>query len=183
VAVLSIKPIHIVNNSHHSYAGIMNERPRGFRTRALHAGGRPDPTTGARGVPIGQTTIFVLDDSSDAADVFALQKYGNIHSRIGNPAVAAFEERMASLEGGTGAVATSGGQAAELLTFTALAAAGDHLVASGALRGGTRALLPPAGQPEAFAAAIRSTTNAFSHAGAVRGFVFGVAAGNLSQVV
>ena len=75
----------------------------------------PDPTTGARAVPIYQTTSFVFEDSADAADLFALQKFGNIYSRIANPTVAGFEERMASLEGGIGAVATSSGQAAELL--------------------------------------------------------------------
>ena len=151
----------------------MNDRPWGFRTRALHAGGRPDPSTGARAVPIYQTTSFVFEDAADAADLFALQKYGNIYSRIGNPTVAAFEERMASLEGGIGAVATSSGQAAELLTFTSLAGAGDHLVASAALYGGTHTLLDvslrrlgiettfvPADDPAAFAAAIRPETKA-----------------------
>ena len=102
----------------------------GGSDRAVHAGGRPDPTTGARAVPIYQTTSFVFEDAADAADLFALQKYGNIYSRIANPTVAAFEERMASLEGGIGAVATASGQAAELLTFVALAGAGDHIVAS-----------------------------------------------------
>jgi O-acetylhomoserine (thiol)-lyase len=92
-------------------------------------------------VPIYQTTSFVFEDAADAADLFALQKYGNIYSRIANPTVAAFEERMASLEGGIGAVATSSGQGAELLTFTALAGAGDHIVSSAALYGGTLTLL------------------------------------------
>ena len=87
-------------------------------------------------MPIYQTTSFVFEDAADAADLFALQKYGNIYTRIANPTIAAFEERMASLEGGIGAVATSSGQAAELLTFTTLAGAGDHLVASAALYGG-----------------------------------------------
>src|ERR1700690_2429286 len=112
----------------------------GFRTRAVHAGNRPDATTGARAVPIYQTTAFVFEDTADAADLFALQKFGNIYSRIANPTVAAFEERMASLEGGIGAVATSSGQAAELLTFTTLAGAGDHIVASAALYGGPHTL-------------------------------------------
>lgn len=115
----------------------MNDRTWGFRTRALHAGGQPDPTTGARAVPIYQTTSFVFEDSADAANLFALQKYGNIYSRIGNPTVAAFEERMASLEGGIGAVATASGQAAEFLTFTALVEAGDHIVSASGLYGGT----------------------------------------------
>jgi O-acetylhomoserine (thiol)-lyase len=113
----------------------------GFRTRAVHAGNRPDSATGARAVPIYQTTSFVFEDAADAADLFALQKYGNIYSRIANPTVAAFEERMASLEGGIGAVATSSGLGAELLVFTALAGAGEHIVASAALYGGTHTLL------------------------------------------
>jgi O-acetylhomoserine (thiol)-lyase len=107
----------------------------------VHAGSRPDPTTGARAVPIYQTTSFVFEDAADAADLFALQKYGNIYTRIANPTVAAFEERIASLEGGIGAVATSSGMAAELLTVTSLAGAGDHVVASAALYGGTFTLL------------------------------------------
>jgi O-acetylhomoserine (thiol)-lyase len=115
----------------------VTDREWGFRTRSLHAGGTPDAGTGARAVPIFQTTSFVFENTEDAATLFALQKYGNIYSRIGNPTVAAFEERMASLEGGLGAVATSSGQAAEFLTFAALAGAGDHIVASSALYGGT----------------------------------------------
>ena len=115
----------------------MDDRAWGFRTRAVHAGGAPDPTTGARAVPIYQTTSFVFDDTTDAATLFALQKYGNIYTRIANPTVAVFEERMASLEGGLGALATSSGQAAEFLTFAALAGAGDHIVAATSLYGGT----------------------------------------------
>ncbi|MFD4192529.1 MULTISPECIES: O-acetylhomoserine aminocarboxypropyltransferase/cysteine synthase family protein [Amycolatopsis] len=115
----------------------MSERSWGFRTRALHAGGSPDPVTGARAVPIYQTTSFVFEDAADAANLFALQKYGNIYSRIGNPTVAAFEERLASLEGGIGGVATSSGQAAEFLTFAALTEAGDHVVSASGLYGGT----------------------------------------------
>ena len=151
----------------------MDDRQWGFRTRALHAGGRPDPTTGARSVPIYQTTSFVFEDAADAADLFALQKYGNIYTRIANPTIAAFEERMASLEGGIGAVATSSGMAAELLTFTSLAGAGDHIVASAALYGGTHTLLDvslrrlgiettfvPADDPDAFGRAIRPETKA-----------------------
>ena len=109
----------------------------GFRTRALHAGGTPDAQHGARAVPIYQTTSFVFDDADDAGTLFALQKYGNIYSRIGNPTVAAFEERIASLEGGIGAVATASGMSAEFITFAALAGAGDHIVASAQLYGGT----------------------------------------------
>src|SRR5699024_5163655 len=109
----------------------------GFRTRALHAGGTPDAQHGSRAVPIYQTTSFVFDDADDAGTLFALQKYGNIYSRIGNPTVAAFEERIASLEGGIGAVATASGMSAEFITFAALAGAGDHIVASAQLYGGT----------------------------------------------
>jgi O-acetylhomoserine (thiol)-lyase len=115
----------------------VSERTWGFRTRALHAGGTPDPATGARAVPIYQTTSFVFEDAADAANLFALQKYGNVYSRIGNPTVAAFEERLASLEGGIGAVATGSGQAAEFLTFSALAEAGEHIVSASGLYGGT----------------------------------------------
>jgi O-acetylhomoserine (thiol)-lyase len=115
----------------------VTERTFGFRTRALHAGGVPDPSTGARAVPIYQTTSFVFTDTADAANLFALQKYGNIYSRIGNPTVAALEERIASLEGGLGAVATSSGMSAEFITFAALAGAGDHIVAAASLYGGT----------------------------------------------
>src|SRR5207302_4549874 len=115
----------------------MTDRTWGFRTRALHAGGAPDPETGARAVPIYQTTSFVFEDTADAANLFALQKYGNIYSRIGNPTVAAFEERIASLEGAIGGVATASGQAAEFLTFSALAEAADHIVSASGLYGGT----------------------------------------------
>ena len=114
-----------------------SEHTFGFRTRALHAGGTPDAEHGSRAVPIHQTTSFVFKDADDAANLFALQKYGNIYSRIGNPTVAAFEERIASLEGGIGAVATSSGMAAEFITFAALCEAGDEIVASSKLYGGT----------------------------------------------
>jgi O-acetylhomoserine (thiol)-lyase len=149
----------------------MSDRPWGFRTRSVHAGGRPDPTTGSRAVPIYQTTSFVFEDTADAADLFALQKYGNIYTRIANPTVAAFEERIASLEGAIGAVAASSGMAAELMTVAALTAAGEHVVSSSALYGGTFTLfdvslrrlgidttfVDPA-DPEAFAEAIRPET-------------------------
>ncbi|WP_061711146.1 O-acetylhomoserine aminocarboxypropyltransferase/cysteine synthase family protein [Kocuria palustris] len=115
----------------------MAEHQFGFRTRALHAGGTPDAEHGARSVPIYQTSSFVFKDADDAANLFALQKYGNIYSRIGNPTVAAFEERVASLEGGIGAVATASGMAAEFITFAALCGQGDHIVASSQLYGGT----------------------------------------------
>jgi O-acetylhomoserine (thiol)-lyase len=152
----------------------VDDRDWGFRTRAVHAGNRPDQSTGARAVPIFQTTSFVFEDAADAADLFALQKYGNIYTRIANPTVAAFEERVANLEGGIGAVATSSGQAAELLLLTALAGAGDHIVASSALYGGTYTLLDvslrrlgidttfvPPDDPAGFAAAARPNTKAF----------------------
>src|SRR5690625_4678997 len=112
------------------------DRQFGFRTRALHAGSVPDPAVGARAVPIYQSTSFVFSDTADAANLFALQKYGSIYSRIGNPTVSAFEERIAALEGGIGAVATASGMSAEFITFASLAGAGDHTVAAGGLYGG-----------------------------------------------
>lgn len=121
-------------------AGEFADRQWGFRTRALHAAGQPDPTTGSRAVPIYQTTSFVFADTDDAADQFALQKYGSIYSRISNPTVNAFEGRMANLEGAIGGVATASGMAAEFLTAAALAGTGDNLVTSSALYGGTRTL-------------------------------------------
>ncbi|MEC9000632.1 MAG: O-acetylhomoserine aminocarboxypropyltransferase/cysteine synthase family protein [Actinomycetota bacterium] len=149
----------------------MVDRSWGFRTRALHAGGQPDPTTGARAVPIYQSTSFVFDDVAEAADLFSLQKYGTIYSRISNPTTAAFEERMASLEGGIGAVATASGQAAEFLTAAALAEAGTNFVSSSALYGGTytmfdstlgrfgiEARFVDGDDPDAFAAAIDDDT-------------------------
>ena len=148
-----------------------DDRTWGFRTRAVHAGGRPDPTTGARAVPIYQTTSFVFENADDAADLFALQKFGSIYSRLGNPTVAAFEERLASLEGGIGAVATASGQSAEFLVFAALCAAGDHVVSSAQLYGGTRTLLESSlarfgisttfvasGEPADYAAAVTPRT-------------------------
>ena len=92
-------------------------------------------------MPIYQTTSYVFESTSDAADLFALQKFGNVYSRISNPTVAAFEERMASLEGGIGAVATASGQSAEFLAISALCETGDHVVSSAQLYGGTRTLL------------------------------------------
>ena len=118
----------------------MTDRNWGFRTRALHAGGRPDPATGSRAVPIYQSTSFVFEDTSDAADKFALQKYGNVYTRISNPTINAFEERIASLEGGIGSVATASGMSAEFLTAAALAGQGDNLITSSALYGGTHTL-------------------------------------------
>src|SRR5690554_3424398 len=151
----------------------MTDRTFGFRTRALHAGGIPDSATGARAVPIYQTTSFVFEDTTDAANLFALQKYGNIYSRIANPTVAALEERIASLEGGIGALATASGMSAEFLVFAALAGAGDHIVASAQLYGGTVTQLDvtlrrfgvettfvPGSDPADYAAAIRPQTKA-----------------------
>ncbi|RNE63739.1 O-acetylhomoserine aminocarboxypropyltransferase/cysteine synthase family protein [Cryobacterium tepidiphilum] len=115
----------------------MADREYGFTTRAIHAGNIPDPVSGARALPIYQTSGFVFDDTADAAARFALQKYGNVYSRLANPTVAAFEERIASLEGGLGAVATASGLAAQYITFASLAGAGDHIVASANLYGGS----------------------------------------------
>jgi O-acetylhomoserine (thiol)-lyase len=114
-----------------------SDREYGFKTRAIHAGNIPDAVTGARALPIYQSSAFVFDDTADAAARFALQKYGNIYSRLANPTVASFEERVASLEGGLGAVATASGLGAEFITFASLAGAGDHIVASASLYGGT----------------------------------------------
>src|SRR5260370_32270179 len=109
----------------------------GFETRAVHAGQRPDPYTGASALPIFQTSAFVFEDTDSAAAYFNLQEYGNIYSRIMNPTVAAFEERIASLEGGAGAVAFSSGLAAQLAAFYTLLQPGDHIVASQAIYGGS----------------------------------------------
>lgn len=108
-----------------------------FATRAIHAGNIPDPVTGARALPIYQSSAFVFQDTADAAARFALQKYGTVYSRLANPTVASFEERIASLEGGLGAVATASGLGAEFILFAALAGAGDHIVAGASLYGGT----------------------------------------------
>ena len=108
-----------------------------MRTRALHAGTPPDPATGARAQPVYLSSSFVFDSTEHAAELFALRTYGNIYSRIGNPTVAAFEEKVASLEGGLGGVATASGLAAQLTAILALAQSGDHLVASAGLYGGT----------------------------------------------
>lgn len=115
----------------------MSQPEYGFNTRSIHAGQRPDPETGARAQPIYATTSFVFDDAQHAADLFALQTYGNIYTRIGNPTTAAFEERMASLEGGIGALATASGQSAQLIAALTLCQQGDEIVASQSLYGGT----------------------------------------------
>ncbi len=115
----------------------MQDRQFGFATRALHAGTPPDSATGARVPPIYQTAAFVFDSTEQAAELFALRSYGHIYSRISNPTVAAFEERMASLEGGLGAVAFASGLAAQLCAVLALAQSGDHLISSANVYGGT----------------------------------------------
>src|SRR5580704_7033266 len=106
----------------------------------LHAGQIPDPYVGARAVPIYQTTSYVFQDTDEAAHLFELKQYGNIYSRISNPTTAVFEERMASLEGGTGAVAVASGMAAEFTTIMTLLGPGDEIVASNQLYGGTLTL-------------------------------------------
>jgi O-acetylhomoserine (thiol)-lyase len=142
----------------------------GFATRSIHAGQRPDPETGARAMPIYATTSFVFEDAQTAADLFALQTYGNIYTRIGNPTTAAFEERIASLEGALGAVATASGQAAQLIAILTLCSVGDEIVAARNLYGGTytqfdvtlrkmginATFVDPT--PEAFAAAVTPRT-------------------------
>ena len=116
-----------------------NSAPRafGFDTRAVHAGQRPDPYTGARAVPIFQTTSYVFEDAESAAAYFNLQEYGNTYARIMNPTVATFEERVASLEGGAGGVAFASGLAGQAAAFFTMLEPGDHIVASGALYGGS----------------------------------------------
>ncbi len=115
----------------------MSDREFGFATRTVHAGCRPDPTTGARALPIYQTTSYVFEDTESAAAYFNLQEYGNTYSRIVNPTVAAFEERIANLDGGVGAVAFASGLAAQAAALFTLLRPGDHIVASSALYGGT----------------------------------------------
>jgi O-acetylhomoserine (thiol)-lyase len=113
------------------------ERALGFNTRSLHQGYAPDPTTGARAVPIYQTTSYVFEDSSHAAALFALQKFGNIYTRIMNPTTDVLEQRVASLENGAAGLAMSSGQAAQFIAITSLMEAGDELVSSSTLYGGT----------------------------------------------
>jgi O-acetylhomoserine (thiol)-lyase len=113
----------------------------GFDTLALHAGQSPDPATGARAVPIYQTTSYVFRDSEHAASLFNMERAGHVYSRISNPTVAVLEERMAALEGGVGAIATASGQAALHLAVATLMDAGSHIVASGSLYGGSHNLL------------------------------------------
>ena len=113
----------------------------GFDTLALHAGATPDPATGARAVPIHLTTSFVFDSSDHAAALFNMERGGHVYSRISNPTNAVFEQRMAALEGGAGAIAVASGQAALHLAICTLMGAGSHIVASTALYGGSQNLL------------------------------------------
>ncbi len=113
----------------------------GFDTLALHAGAAPDPATGARAVPIHLSTSFVFENSEHAASLFNMERSGHVYSRISNPTNAVFEERIAALEGGVGAIATASGMAAMHLTIATLAGAGSHIVASSALYGGSHNLL------------------------------------------
>lgn len=117
-----------------------DQYPR-FDTLALHAGQQPDPATGARAVPIYQTTSYVFESTEHAAGLFNLERAGHIYSRISNPTVAVFEERMAALEGGVGAVATASGQAALFLAISTLTGQGGHVVASSRIYGGTHNML------------------------------------------
>ena len=116
---------------------VEQDRAFGFETRQLHAGQRPDPNTGARAVPIFQTTSYVFEDPESAAAYFNLQEYGNTYSRIMNPTTAVFEERVANLEGGAGGVAFASGLAAQNAALFTLLEPGDHVVSSSALYGGT----------------------------------------------
>lgn len=142
-----------------------------FDTQSLHAGQRPDPVTGARAVPIHLTTAYVFQDAEHAAALFNLEQPGHIYSRISNPTVAVLEERLATLEGGVGAVCTASGQAALTLAIMTLMGQGGHIVASASIYGGSRNLLAltlprfgitttfvPPRDPEAFRAAIRPET-------------------------
>src|SRR6204780_2734013 len=147
----------------------------GFETRQIHAGTAPDPTTNARAVPIYQTTSYVFRDTAHAAALFGLQELGNIYTRIMNPTQAAFEDRVASLEGGVAALAVASGQAAETIALLNLAENGGHIVSSASLYGGTYNLFhytfPKLGievsfvndpyDLDAWASAIRPNTKAF----------------------
>jgi O-acetylhomoserine (thiol)-lyase len=115
----------------------MSDRIPGFNTLAIHAGAAPDASTGARATPIYQTSSFVFDDVDHAASLFALQAFGNIYTRIGNPTCAVLEERVAALEGGTAGLAVASGHAAEFLCFHALMQPGDEFVAARKLYGGS----------------------------------------------
>ncbi|MBP6788566.1 MAG: O-acetylhomoserine aminocarboxypropyltransferase/cysteine synthase [Candidatus Promineofilum sp.] len=148
-----------------------NERTFGFNTRQLHAGQTPDPTTGSRAVPIYQTTSYQFQNTEHAANLFALKEFGNIYTRIMNPTTDVLEQRLASLEGGVGALAASSGHAAQTMAILTICEAGDHIVSSSRLYGGTYnqfnytfprlgidvTFVDPA-NPDGFVAAIRPNT-------------------------
>jgi len=149
----------------------MADRKFGFGTLCLHAGQIPDPATGARAVPLYQTSSYVFDSADHAASLFNLQTFGNVYTRISNPTTAVFEERVAALEGGRAAVATATGQAAEMTAILTLLKEGDHIVSASTLYGGTYTLfdvnLPKLGiettlvnpdDPENFRRALRKNT-------------------------
>jgi O-acetylhomoserine (thiol)-lyase len=151
----------------------MNKPAQNLSTLALHAGQVPDPTTGARAVPIYQTTSFVFKDTEHAANLFALKEFGNVYTRIMNPTTDVFEQRVAALEGGTGALGVSSGQAATSLALLNITQVGDEIVSANNLYGGTYQLfhytLPKlgrtvrfvdSGKPEAFRKAITPRTRA-----------------------
>jgi len=151
----------------------MSNSPKNISTLALHAGQAPDPTTGARAVPIYQTTSYVFKSSDHAANLFALKEFGNIYTRIMNPTTDVFEQRIAAIEGGTGALAVSSGQAATTFALLAITQVGDEIVSANNLYGGTYQLfhytLPKLGRtvkfvdsrsPEAFRKAITPKTRA-----------------------
>ena len=152
----------------------MTQRRFHPETLAIHAGQVPDRETGARALPIYQTTSFVFDSAEHAAQLFNLQTFGNVYSRLSNPTVAALEERVAALEGGRAAVACASGMAAEAMALMTLLQAGDHVVAAGALYGGSVTMLSvnlakfgiettfvDATRPDAWAAAVKPNTRAF----------------------
>jgi O-acetylhomoserine (thiol)-lyase len=152
---------------------LMSDRTYHYETLQLHAGQEPDPATNARAVPIYQTTSYVFDDADHAARLFGLEEFGNIYTRIMNPTTDVFEKRIAALEGGVAAVATASGQAAQLLAITTLAQAGDEIVSTSYLYGGTynqfKVVLPRLGidttfvdgdDPDDIAAAITDRTKA-----------------------
>ncbi len=164
----------------------MSDRQFHPATLAIHAGQIPDAATGARALPIYQTSSFVFDSAEHAAELFNLQTFGNVYSRLSNPTVAVLEERVAALEGGRAAVASASGMAAETMALMTILQAGDHVVAAGALYGGSVTLLAvslakfgiettfvDAQNPEAFAAAMRPNTRA----------VYAESLGNPSMVV
>ena len=116
----------------------MTDKNYSFNTLALHSGQEIDPATNSRAVPIYQTTSYAFNDADHAARLFALKEFGNIYTRLMNPTTDVFEKRIAALEGGASALATASGQAAETLAILTLAAAGDEIVSTTSLYGGTR---------------------------------------------